>query len=33
MVPEDEEKGKGPEKTFEEIIHENFPNMAKEIVT
>ena len=31
-VPEEEEKGKGPEKTFEEIIVENFPNMGKEIV-
>ena len=32
-VPEEEEKGKGPEKIFEEIIVENFPNMGKEIVT
>ena len=31
-VPE-EEREKGPEKIFEEIIHENFPNMGKEIVT
>ena len=31
-VPE-EEKEKGPEKIFEEIIIENFPNMGKEIVT
>ena len=31
-VPEEEEKGKGPEKIFEEIIPENFPNMGKEIV-
>ena len=31
-VPEKEEKGKGPEKIFEEIIVENFPNMGKEIV-
>ena len=31
-VPEEEEKGKGPEKIFEEIIVENFPNMGKEIV-
>ena len=30
-VPE-EEKKKGYEKTFEEIIVENFPNMEKEIV-
>ena len=29
-VPEGEEKG--PEKIFEEIIAENFPNMGKEIV-
>ena len=32
-VPEEEEKEKGPEKIFEEIIVENFPNMGKEIVT
>ena len=31
-VPEDEEKKKGYEKIFEEIIVENFPNMEKEIV-
>ena len=31
-VPEEEEKGKGPEKIFEEIIVENFPNMGKEII-
>ena len=31
-VPEEEEKGKGPEKIFEVIIVENFPNMGKEIV-
>ena len=31
-VPEDEEKKKGTEKIFEEIIVENFPNMGKEIV-
>ena len=31
-VPEEEEKKKGPEKIFEEIIIENFPNMGKEIV-
>ena len=30
-IPE-EEKKKGYEKTFEEIIVENFPNMEKEIV-
>ena len=28
----EEEKKKGPEKIFEEIIEENFPNMGKEIV-
>ena len=27
-----EERKKGPEKIFEEIIPENFPNMGKEIV-
>ena len=32
-VPEDEEKKKGSEKIFEEIIVKNFPNMGKEIVT
>jgi len=31
-VPEEEEKKKGHEKNFEEIIDENFPNMEKEIV-
>ena len=31
MVPEGEEKG--AEKTLEEIIAENFPNMGKEPVT
>ena len=30
-VPEEEEKKKGYEKNFEEIIVENFPNMEKEI--
>ena len=30
-VPEEEEKKKGYEKFFEEIIVENFPNMEKEI--
>ena len=32
-VPEEEEKKKGSEKIFEEIIVENFPNLGKEIVT
>ena len=31
-VPEEEEKKKGYEKVFEEIIVEIFPNMEKEIV-
>ena len=31
-VPEGEEREKGPEKIFEEIIAENFLNMGKEIV-
>ena len=31
-VPEEEEQEKGPEKIFEEIIAENFPNMGKEII-
>ena len=31
-VPEEEEKKKGTEKIFEEIIVENFPNLGKEIV-
>ena len=31
-VPEEEEKEKGTEKIFEEIIVENFPNIGKEIV-
>ena len=31
-VPEEEEKKKGYEKIFEEIIVENFPNMEREIV-
>ena len=30
-VSEGEERKKGPEETFEEIIAENFPNMGKEI--
>ena len=32
-VPEGEEREKGPEKIFEEIITENFPNMGKEKLT
>ena len=32
-VPEEEEKKKGSEKIFEEILVEKFPNMGKEIVT
>ena len=32
-VPEEEEKKKGNEKIYEEIIVENCPNMGKEIVT
>ena len=31
-VPEEEEKKKGTEKIFEEILVENFPNMGKEMV-
>ena len=31
-VPEEEDKTKGSEKMFKEIIVENFPNMGKEIV-
>ena len=31
-VPEEEEKKKGAEKIFEEIIVENFPNKEKEII-
>ena len=30
--PKEEEKKKGSEKIFEEIIAENFPNMGKEVV-
>ena len=30
--PEREEREKGPEEIFEEIIAENFPNMGKEII-
>ena len=32
-VPEGEEREKGTEKLFEEIIAENFPNMGKELLT
>ena len=32
-VPEGEEREKGPDKIFEEVIVENFPNMGKEIAT
>ena len=32
-VPEGEEREKGPEKVFEEIIVKNFSNMRKEIAT
>ena len=32
-VPEKEDKKKGHEKIFEEIIVENFPKMRKEIAT
>ena len=32
-IPEEEEKKKGYEKIFEEMIVENFPNMVKEIVS
>ena len=31
-VPEEEDKKKGTEKIFEEIIVENLPNMGKEVV-
>ena len=31
-VPEGEERQKGPEKIFEEVVVENFPNMGKETV-
>ena len=33
MVPEGEEREKGTEKIFQEIIAENFPNMGKESLT
>ena len=32
-IPEEEEKKKGSEKIFEDIIVKNFPNMGKETVT
>ena len=32
VVPEEEDKKKGDEKTFEEIMVENFSNMETEIV-
>ena len=32
-VPEREDREKGPEKIFEEIVVVNFPNMGKEIAT
>ena len=32
-VPEGEEREKGPEKVFEQITAENFPNLGKETVT
>ena len=32
-VPEGEEREKGPEKIFQEMIVENFPNVGKEIAT
>ena len=32
-IPEGEEREEGPEKIFEEIIVNNFPNMGKEIAT
>ena len=31
-IPDEEEKKKGHEKNFEEIMIENFPNMEKEII-
>ena len=33
VVPEGEEKEKGPEKIFEDIITKNFPNMRKKTFT
>ena len=32
-VREGEQREKGPDKIFEEVIVENFPNMGKEIAT
>ena len=32
-VPEGQEREKGPEKIFEEVKLENFPNMGKKIAT
>ena len=32
-MPEGEEREKGPEKIFEEVIVESFPNMGKKIAT
>ena len=32
-VPEGEEREKGPEKIFEEIIAKNFPNMGNDSLT
>ena len=32
-VPEGEEREKGPQEIFEEIVAEDFPNMGKETVT
>ena len=32
-VPEGEERGKGTEEIFQEIIAKNFPNMGKEPLT
>ena len=32
-VPEGDEKEKGPEKIFEDVIAENLPNMRKEKLT
>jgi len=33
VIPEEENKNKGYEKNFKQIIVENFPNMEKEIVS
>ena len=30
-VPEGQEKNTGPEEVFEEIMAENFPNLAKDV--